>query len=70
MTTYRTFGCAMAAAVASACTFGAGPWDDPANNAENRLEARTYLPADGLVLSLNGTWLFAWEVNPLTWGWY
>ena len=60
-TTYRTFCCAMAAAVASACTFGAGPWDDPANNAENRLEARTYLPADGLVLSLNGTWLFAWE---------
>ena len=40
---------------------GVEPWNDPAVNAENRLPARTFLPRDGYVLSLDGTWNFAWE---------
>ena len=43
------------------CTFAAEPWQDPAVNAENRLPARTYLPREGFMQSLNGTWSFAWE---------
>ena len=43
------------------CTFAAEPWQDPAVNSENRLQARTYLPREGFVQSLNGTWSFAWE---------
>ena len=43
------------------CTFAAEPWQDPAVNAENRLPARTYLPREGFVQALNGTWSFAWE---------
>ena len=40
---------------------GVEAWSDPAVNAENRLPARTFLPRDGYVLSLDGTWSFAWE---------
>ena len=40
------------------------PWEDPAVNAENRLEARTYLPLEGFVQSLNGTWDFWWTGSP------
>ena len=36
-------------------------WDNPSVNAENRLEARTYLPRTGLLMPLDGTWSFAWE---------
>ena len=43
------------------CTFAAEPWQNPAVNSENRLPARTYLPREGFVQSLNGTWSFAWE---------
>ena len=38
-------------------------WNDPSVNAENRLEARTFLPQDGFVISLDGTWRFAWDGN-------
>ena len=50
-----------AAFVAGVCTFAMEPWQDPAVNSENRLPARTYLPREGFVQSLNGTWSFAWE---------
>ncbi len=50
-----------ACALAFAHTIAAPVWNDPAVNAENRLPARTYLPAEGFVMSLNGTWSFAWE---------
>ena len=39
----------------------AEPWQDPAVNSENRMPARMYLPYGGFVLSLDGTWSFAWE---------
>ena len=38
-------------------------WNDPSVNAENRLEARAYLPQRGFVMSLDGMWRFAWEGN-------
>ena len=42
----------------------APPWEDPAANAENRLEARAYLPPEApFVKSLAGKWEFAWEGN-------
>lgn len=42
----------------------APPWEDPAVNAENRLEARAYLPPEApFVKSLAGKWEFAWEGN-------
>ena len=42
----------------------APPWEDPSVNAENRLEARTYLPLpEPFVKSLAGEWEFAWEGN-------
>ena len=43
------------------CVLAAEPWQDPAVNSENRLPARTYLPREGFVQSLNGMWSFAWE---------
>jgi len=43
------------------CALAAEPWQDPAVNSENRMPARTYLPHEGFVQSLNGTWSFAWE---------
>ena len=49
---------AFAAALVSAAT---QPWDDPGVNAENRLEARAYLPEKGYSMSLAGKWSFAWE---------
>ncbi len=42
---------------------GVESWNDPAVNAENRLPARTFLPRDGYVLSLDGTWSFAWKCS-------
>ena len=49
---------------ASLTTFAAPPWEDPAVNAENRLEARAYLPpSKPFVKSLAGKWEFAWEGN-------
>ena len=56
--------CLLYASISCACLGAqpcAKPWDDPSVNAENRLAARTYLPPDGYVLSLDGTWSFAWE---------
>lgn len=47
--------------LSGACALAAEPWQDPAVNSENRLPARTYLPREGFVQSLNGTWSFAWE---------
>ena len=45
-------------------SFAAPPWEDPVVNAENRLEARAYLPPEApFVKSLAGEWEFAWEGN-------
>lgn len=43
--------------------FAVPMWEDPAVNSENRLEARSYLPEPGYVMSLSGNWQFAWEGN-------
>ncbi|MBO7688950.1 MAG: hypothetical protein J6V72_21405, partial [Kiritimatiellae bacterium] len=53
--------CAFAAVAGRPPYQGGEPWQDPAVNSENRLPARTYLPREGFVQSLNGTWSFAWE---------
>ena len=52
------------ALLASLTAFAVPPWEDPAVNAENRLEARAYLPPPApFVKSLAGEWKFAWEGN-------
>ena len=48
----------------SLTTFAEPQWEDVAINAENRLEARAYLPPPmPFVKSLAGEWEFAWEGN-------
>ena len=59
MKTYLT--CTVFVVTLAFASAAAQPWDDPSVNAENRLPARTYLPREGFVQSLNGTWSFAWE---------
>lgn len=40
------------------------PWEDPERNGENRLPARSWLPAEGYVQSLDGEWDFWWTGGP------
>lgn len=39
-------------------------WEDPEKTSENRLPARAFLPPEGFVKSLNGTWRFWWCGSP------
>ncbi len=52
---------ALFASTLAFAAIAAAPWDDPSVNAENRLPARTFLPREGDVVLLDGTWSFAWE---------
>ena len=51
-------------ALAALVAFAAPMWEDPEASAENRLEARTYLPPAGFELSLDGAWDFWWTGTP------
>jgi beta-galactosidase/beta-glucuronidase len=39
-------------------------WEDPERNEENRMPARSWLPAEGYVESLDGEWDFWWNGSP------
>ena len=39
-------------------------WEDPERNEENRMSARSWLPAEGYVESLDGEWDFWWNGSP------
>ena len=52
----------MVLSLAACAAFAVPPWEDPAVNAENRLEARAWVsPGEAFVRSLSGEWEFAWE---------
>ena len=54
------FGLALSVGVSVAAPL----WEDPGKTAENRLPARTFLPPEGFVKSLDGEWNFWWSGSP------